>query len=66
MVHPIIVGYQGELDIFKQSCGNLWDLVLGEECLGAGKLVRGCSRCSPVKGGNSFKALLILVMSVLD
>ena len=44
MVHPIIVGYLGEPDVFNQPCGNnlgVWPW--GR--LGAGRLVHACSRC---------------------
>jgi hypothetical protein len=51
MVHPIILGYLGEPDIFNQLCGNLGACTWGE--LGAGRFVCAHSRCSPLKGGSS-------------
>lgn len=59
MVHPIIVGHLGELDIF-----NLGACPWGR--LGVGQLVCGHSRCSLLKGGSSLQGSSNSVMSFLE
>ena len=62
MIHPTIVEYPSEPDIFNQPCGKL------RACLGANRLVTARSRCSKrcsyLKGGSSHWRPLILVMPV--
>ena len=45
MIHPIIMGYLGEVDIFKQPCGNLWACPWGRSVPTG--LYAPCARCSP-------------------
>ena len=63
MVHPIIVGYRVELDIFNQP--TMWEprgFALGE--IGASPLVLARSRCSPLKGGSGCWGPLIHIMLI--
>ena len=50
--------------MFNHPHGGFMGLSLGRG-VGAGRLVRICSKCSPLKGGNNLQGLLIFAMLIL-